>query len=339
MLEDKARAPQNRTIILKEEEKAKYKQRLLQLNKPADLQDVINRTINQDLFQIMDFLPKNSVDLLFIDPPYNLNKTFNSSSFKKKNLDTYTDWLDFCLTGLKEVLKPTSSIYICCDWQSSPAVFEVVKDRFQIRNRITWEREKGRGASKNWKNSSEDIWFCTVSDTYTFNVDAVKLKRKVIAPYTVNGTPKDWDMTEQGNYSLTHPSNLWTDLTVPFWSMPENTDHPTQKPEKLVAKVILASSNVGDVVFDPFLGSGTTPVVAKKLGRQFFGVELDEMYACLAEKRLEIAEIEPGIQGYSEGVFWERNTLNEQVRSVGIKQNSHNGIKSQQQELFQSGES
>lgn len=334
MLENKERAPRNRTITLNEEEKAKYEQSLLRLDKPVGLKEVLNRTINQDLFQVMNFLPKQSVDLLFIDPPYNLNKTFNSSSFKKKDLDTYTGWLDAFLVGLEEVLKPTSSIYICCDWQSSPAVFEAVKNRFQVRNRITWEREKGRGASKNWKNSSEDIWFCTVSDAYTFNVDAVKLKRKVIAPYTVNGTPKDWDITDKGNYRLTHPSNLWTDLTIPFWSMPENTDHPTQKPEKLVAKAILASSNPGDVVFDPFLGSGTTSVVAKKLGRQYFGVELDEMYACLAEKRLEIAEVERSIQGYSEGVFWERNTLNEQVRSIDKKRNLRNGTKPQQQDLF-----
>ncbi len=309
MLQNQERAPRNRTVTLNLEEQIKYKHRLLRLEQPVQLPEVINRTIHQDLFEIFDFLPKQSVDLLFIDPPYNLNKTFNASNFKKRSLDTYTDWFDAFLTELEALLKPTTSIYICSDWQSSPAVFEAIKDRFQVRNRITWEREKGRGASKNWKNSSEDIWFCTVSDSYVFNVEAVKLKRKVMAPYTINGTPKDWDRTDTGNYRLTHPSNLWTDLTIPFWSMPENTDHPTQKPEKLVAKAILASSNPGDVIFDPFLGSGTTSVVAKKLGRQYFGVELDEMYACLTEKRLEIAETEPSIQGYSEGVFWERNTL------------------------------
>jgi site-specific DNA-methyltransferase (adenine-specific) len=316
MLQGKKRAPCNRTITLTSQEQAEYKKRLIQLDQPVELKEVINRTIHQDLLQILDFLPKQSVDLLFIDPPYNLNKRFNSNRFQKRDLDTYTDWLNACLTGLEAILKPTASIYICSDWQSSPAVFEAVKDRFLVRNRITWEREKGRGARKNWKNASEDIWFCTVSETYTFNVDAVKLKRKVMAPYTVNGTPKDWEMTEQGNYRVTHPSNLWTDLTIPFWSMRENTDHPTQKPEKLIAKIILASSNPEDVVFDPFLGSGTTSVVAKKLGRHYFGVELDEMYACLAEKRLEIAETEPSIQGHSEGVFWERNTLKEQVRAT-----------------------
>ena len=313
MLSDKPRAPRNRTIVLSDDERSIYQQKLLQLNQPATLDEIVNRTIHQDLLAVLPWLPERSVDLLFVDPPYNLNKTFNERSFKQKDLSVYADWLDTYFSELEAILKPTASIYICSDWQSSPAVFDVIKQRFQVRNRITWEREKGRGASRNWKNASEDIWFCTVSDTYTFNVDAVKLKRKVIAPYTVAGTPKDWDLTESGNFRLTHPSNLWTDLTIPFWSMPENTDHPTQKPEKLVAKIILASSHPGDVVFDPFLGSGTTSVVAKKLGRRYIGVELDEMYCCLAEKRLAIADAVASIQGYADGVFWERNTLHTQV--------------------------
>lgn len=322
MLSDRKRAPRNQTITLSEVEKSGYRKRLLRLEKPADLQDVVNQTIHQDFFEVSDFLPANTIDLLIVDPPYNLNKTFNTYRFRKKELSAYADWLDAILSKLEKLLKSTASIYICSDWQSSPAVFEAIKHRFQVRNRITWEREKGRGASKNWKNASEDIWFCTVSNEYTFNVEAVKLKRKVIAPYTVDGSPKDWDATEQGNYRLTHPSNLWTDLTVPFWSMPENVDHPTQKPEKLVSKLILASSNPGDMIFDPFLGSGTTSVVAKKLGRKYFGVEMDETYCCLAEKRLEIAESDPAIQGYSKGVFWERNTSSQQSKSLHKKHNS-----------------
>lgn len=107
----------------------------------------------------------------------------------------------------------------------------------------------------------------------------VMLKRRVLAPYRDReGKPKDWMEDKNGNYRLTYPSNLWTDITVPFWSMPENTDHPAQKPEKLLAKIILASSQEGDFVFDPFLGSGTTSVVAKKLKRQYCGVEIDETY-------------------------------------------------------------
>lgn len=316
MLQDKERAPRNQTIALSKEEQTVYKQKLIQLSQLAELEAIVNRTIHQDLLTALCWLPERFVDLLFIDPPYNLDKTFNDRSFKQKDLTVYAEWLDNFFSRFEAILKPTASLYICSDWRSSPAVFDVIKNRFQVRNRLTWEREKGRGAARNWKNASEDIWFCTVSDTYTFNVDAVKLKRRVMAPYTVAGSPKDWELTEAGNFRLTHPSNLWTDITIPFWSMPENTDHPTQKPEKLLAKVILASSNPGDVVFDPFLGSGTTSVVAKKLGRRYIGVEIDEMYCCLAEKRLAIADADPSIQGYANGVFWERNTLHKHTRST-----------------------
>jgi len=228
-------------------------------------------------------------------------------------MSEYEHWLDSWISGVVPVLKPTASIYICGDWRSSTAIQRVCHKYFTVRNRITWEREKGRGAEGNWKNCSEDIWFCTMSRKYTFNVEAVKLRRRIIAPYTEpDGKPKGWQQSENGRYRLTYPSNLWTDISVPFWSMPENTEHPTQKPEKLLAKIIIASSNESDVVFDPFLGSGTSSVVAKKTKRRFFGVEIDPLYCCLAEKRLDLADEDPTIQGYSEGVFWERNTLCDQ---------------------------
>ena len=155
----------------------------------------------------------------------------------------------------------------------------------------------------------EDIWFAVKNpDDYYFDVEAVKMKRKVLAPYKADGKPKDWDEETEGNFRLTYPSNFWDDISVPFWSMPENTDHPTQKPEKLYAKLILASSRPGDIVFDPFLGSGTASVVAKKLGRRFCGIEQNEEYCLWAEKRLALAETDKSIQGYSDGVFWERNS-------------------------------
>ncbi len=312
----KKRAPRNRTLTLSAEEQAVLQGQLLHVKAPVSTEAVINCTIQQDLFEVLTWLPSESVDLLFADPPYNLTKSFNGRSFNATTLSAYETWLESWLLPLKRILKPSASLYICGDWRSAAAIQRVLESHFIVRNRITWEREKGRGAKSNWKNASEDIWFATMSDEYTFNVDAVKVKRQVIAPYTTeNGLPKDWDDGENGRFRLTHPSNLWTDLTVPFWSMPENTDHPTQKPEKLLAKIILASSNEGDVVFDPFLGSGTTSVVAKKLHRQYIGVEIDEQFACLAEKRLALADSEPSIQGYADGFFWERNTLAAQKKS------------------------
>ena len=199
--------------------------------------EILNKTICQDIYSVLALLPDNFVDLLFVDPPYNLTKNFNGRQFKKRSLEDYIKWIENWLSQLTRILKPTASVYICSDWRSSTSVHTVAEKYLKVRNRITWEREKGRGALRNWKNASEDIWFCTVSDKCTFNVDAVKLKRKVIAPYTLeNGKPKDWQKCKNGNFRLTHPSNLWTDLTVPFWSMPENTDHPTQKPDLLHRK-------------------------------------------------------------------------------------------------------
>ena len=309
-LPEQTRAPRNRSITLSADEVARYRPNLLKLSGPVEPHDLGDKTINQDLFAVLRWLPTSFVDLLFVDPPYNLTKSFGATAFSMRSVQEYRDWLESWFPELLKTLKPTASVYICGDWRSSAAIHLVAEKHLIVRNRITWEREKGRGARTNWKNCSEDIWFCTVSEKYTFNVDAVKLKRRVIAPYTDSeGNPKDWDKTEDGDYRLTHPSNIWTDLTVPFWSMPENTDHPTQKPEKLLAKIMLGSSNPGDWVLDPFLGSGTTSVVAKKLGRRYVGIEIDPMYCCLVEKRLAIAENNKTIQGYAEGVFWERNSL------------------------------
>jgi site-specific DNA-methyltransferase (adenine-specific) len=304
------KAPRNRTIELLDIEKRTYANEFIKLDSSAAIEQIKNKIINQDILDAMDFLPTGFVDLLFIDPPYNLTKSFNNNTFEKLSMDEYELWMDNWLKKIIRLLKPTASIYICSDWRSSAAVQRLCERYFILRNRITFEREKGRGAKNNWKNNSEDIWFCTVSDDYTFNAEAVKLKRKVLAPYRENNTPKDWQEEKDGNFRLTYPSNIWTDITIPFWSMPENTPHPTQKPEKLLAKIILASSKAADIVFDPFAGVGTTGVVAKKLDRNFVMVEIEREYCLYAKKRLKMAETDPAIQGYFDGVFWERNTLN-----------------------------
>ena len=316
----KSRAPRNHTIMLTEDEMNRYQGNLLSLHHTTSPDDLFNHTIHQDLLDTIPHLPDQFVDLLFIDPPYNLTKAFNKSTFTKMNGSDYAKWFESWFVPLLRVLKPTASVYICGDWRSSSAIEQVASQYLLVQNRITWEREKGRGAQHNWKNASEDIWFFTMSKDYVFHVDDVKMKRKVIAPYRLtSGEPKDWEESTEGNYRLTYPSNLWTDLTVPFWSMPENTDHPTQKPEKLMAKIILASSRPGDVVLDPFLGSGTTSVVAKKLDRQFVGIERDLTYCCLSEKRLEMAAIDRSIQGYQNGFFWERNSLKDQKSNAPNK--------------------
>ena len=266
--------------------------------------------VNGDLLECLDLIPDAFFDLILLDPPYNLDKDFHGRKFSSMQSDDYEGFLRSWFGKVCDKLKPTGSLYMCGDWKCSSSMQRVIEERLTILNRITWQREKGRGAKSNWKNSMEDIWFAVKDPKhYTFNLDAVKMKRKVLAPYRVDGQPKDWDDTADGKFRLTHPSNFWDDISVPFWSMPENTDHPTQKPEKLYAKLILASSNPGDRILDPFSGSGTAASVAKKLDRRFCCVEVNREYCLWTAKRLLLAATHPTIQGYADGVFWERNSV------------------------------
>ncbi len=308
----KHKSPRNRTLTCSKEEIDRLSGRIRYVENPIGVQDIGGEIICGDTFDVAQKFPRAFVDLLVLDPPYNLAKDYNGHIFKEKEKADYQQWFQRAVEVLTPTLKSTATVYVCSDWKTSVLLAPILEASFHVRNRITWEREKGRGARSNWKNNAEDVWFCTVSDDYDFDVDAVKLKRKVLAPYTINGKPKDWSEEEGGNYRVTHPSNVWTDVTVPFWSMPENTDHPTQKPEKLMAKLILASSKQNGFVFDPFLGSGTTVAVAAKLGRNFCGIELNKEYCCWALKRLEMVASDSTIQGYTDGVFWERNALNGQ---------------------------
>ncbi|KAF0096086.1 MAG: DNA modification methylase [Puniceicoccaceae bacterium 5H] len=304
---EKTRAPRNRTLTLSDADRERLPGQLLGVD--ALRQGLKPGVVQADFQQIASILPEASFDLLILDPPYNLPKNFNGLKYGKQGVTDYTAWLEHIILPLKPLLKAHATVYICGDWLTSHSIYEVASRHFQVRNRITWEREKGRGAARNWKNCTEDIWFCTCGPDYYFDLESVKLRRRVVAPYRdAAGQPKDWNHSANGKFRDTHPSNVWTDITIPFWSMPENTDHPTQKSEKLLAKLILASCPDGGWILDPFLGSGTTAVVGRKLGRNVLGIEQDPEYCLLAQKRLERAPRQPSIQGYAAQVFWERNS-------------------------------
>lgn len=305
----KKRSPRNRTLVLSSEREQELRKRLKPLSAPASAKELENKIFCCDLMKALDFLPDSFVDLMILDPPYNLDKDFHGLHFARRDSDSYLKYLESWFPKLMRCLKPDASVYLCGDWSCSAEHFLIMKRHLIIRSRITWQREKGRGSSRNWKNASEDILFGTVSGKYCFDPDAVKIRRRVIAPYRLNGKPKDWEEKDGERFRMTYPSNFWDDISVPYWSMPENTDHPTQKPEKLLAKLILASSPENGFVFDPFLGSGTTAVTAKKLGRRFCGIECNPEYCCWALERLDRADTDPRIQGYDSGVFWERNSV------------------------------
>ncbi|MCH5198397.1 MAG: site-specific DNA-methyltransferase [Oscillospiraceae bacterium] len=294
----------NKTLDLPLSECEEYLKKCVFPKEPVKSEELADKVFCGDFFQISPLIPDKSFSLIIADPPYNLRKNYAGEVFSQKNSAEYEEFTRKWLSEIKRLASDNASVYVCCDWKSSLIIGNVLGDYFTVLNRITWQREKGRGAKKNWKNCMEDIWFATASEDYVFNLDKVKLLRKVKAPYTENGVSKDWQKTENGNVRLTCPSNFWDDITVPFWSMPENTAHPTQKPEKLIARLILASSSEGDTVFDPFAGSGTTAVTAKKLGRHFAVIEKSPVYCAWTQIRLQKSETDTRIQGYEHGIFF-----------------------------------
>ena len=275
-------SPLNKTIRLTEEEA---------LTPLPDYAGEAEGLFVGDVLTALEQMSARSFDLVIADPPYNLGVDFGNNR-DRWSKGEYVRWIESWVSKLPRVMSPKGSAYVFCDWRFSGEYQRAIESSgLKIMNRITWRREKGRGAKANWKQNMEDICFAVADeDAYTFNLDDVKVKKKVIAPYKENGKPKDWQEQDGERFRFTHPSNIWTDFVVPFWSMPENTAHPTQKPEALIERIVMASSNEGDRVLDLFSGSGTTSVIATKLGRRSLGIEMNPDYVRLGLKRLALLE-------------------------------------------------
>ena len=276
------------------------------MKKHLIVKTITNKVIKADVFKILKKLPDKLYDLIIIDPPYNLSKKFNKNSFSKMEQEKYKSYLRDFIEPCNRILKSSGTLYFCCDWTTSYLAEAVLREYFIVKNRITWQREKGRASKTNFKNNLEDIFYCVKSNKHTFN--QVKIKKKVIAPYRDKNGARDWFEENGKKYRFTACGNLLNNITIPFWSMKENTSHPTQKPEKLMAKLIYASSNEKDLVLDLFAGSGTTSAVSVKMNRKFTAIESDSEYIGIIKKRIIAASKNKEIQGYlGNGCFAERN--------------------------------
>ena len=197
------KSDKNRTIDISVYEGQEFLDNCIRVEEDVTLEKVLDKTIVGDTFEVMKHLPKKSVDLLIVDPPYNMDKDFHGNVFKKTSTNNYINYTKEWIEAVIPLLKDNASIYVCCDWESGMQIGPVLGEYFHIQNRITWQREKGRGALSNWKNGMEDIWFATKSKKYTFNVEDVKVRRRVVAPYKIDGKPKDWEETQKkGNFVL-----------------------------------------------------------------------------------------------------------------------------------------
>ncbi len=263
------------------------------------------RIIHGDAVIALSNLPDESVDLIFADPPYNIGKDFSGRKDKWDSEEEYLkwcySWLDLCI----QKLKPNGSFYVMTATQFVPFFDIYLRNKINILSRIVWYYDSsGVQAKKYFGSMYEPILFCVKDkNNYTFNTDDILVeaktgsKRKLI-DYRKN--PPQPYKTEK------IPGNVWEFARVRY-RMPEYENHPTQKPISLLERIITASSNIGDVVLDPFSGTFTTCFVAKKLKRRFIGMELQEEYVKIGLRRLSIANEHNGVKLVKELRSFEQN--------------------------------
>ncbi len=236
-------------------------------------------------------IPDNSIDMVFADPPYNIKKAqwdmFHSSN-------AYIQWCMEWIAQVHRILKPTGTFYIC---GFSEIIAELVVPSlayFKGLKWLIWHYKNKANLGKDWGRSHESILHFRKSNDFVFNVDSIRMPyhthilkypehpQAESSQYSNNGKKHDWTPHPDGS-----KAKDVIEIPTTCNGMHEKTPHPTQKPEELLRKLILASSNPGDIVLDPFVGSGTTAVCAKQLRRKWLGCDSQAEYLNWAVKRLE----------------------------------------------------
>lgn len=249
------------------------------------MQQYINSIIKNDCFKIFPYIPVSSINLVIADAPYYLlDKDWDNQWADQAK---YLIWCYKWFHEVWRVLIYDGSFYCFQDWRLVAEFAIKLKEMFHLHNWVTWERNKGRSSTRNFKSSKEEILIFSKSKNPKFN--AQEKLRPVIAPYKDDeGKPKGWYIDEEGNrVRWTGVSNVWH-YTPPVWSSIEDAPiHPCQKPLAMYERIIEASTNENDIVLDPFSGSGTTAIACKKLNRRFICIESDKNYYEASLKRLE----------------------------------------------------
>ena len=245
-----------------------------------------------DALDALFSIPDNSVDLIFADPPYNIGKNFNGRLDRWPSDEAYLNWcyqwLGLCIAKLK----PTGSFYVMTSTQNMPFFDIFLRARINVLSRIVWAYDSSGVQARNYFGSLyEPILFCVKDvENYTFNSDDILVEAKSGAVRKLI----DYRKSVPTLYNTKKvPGNVWNIPRVRY-RMNEYENHPTQKPEALLSRIILASSNVGDTVLDPFSGTFTTSAVAQKLNRKTIGVEIEEEYVKIGLCRLGIADTYEG---------------------------------------------
>lgn len=241
-----------------------------------------------DSLEVLGHIPDESVDLIFADPPYNIGKQFGTFLDAWPSDDAYAEW---CFTWLElciRKLKPSGSMYVMTSTQAMPHLDLWLRKRLTVLSRIVWHYDSsGVQAKKYFGSMYEPIIFCSKNaKDYTFNAADIEVEARTGAVRKLIDYRKD---TPTPYKTSKVPGNTWYFPRVRY-RMPEYEEHPSQKPEALLERIIRASSNVGDLVLDPFGGTFTTCAVAQRLGRRSIGIEMQPNFVKIGLRRLGIAD-------------------------------------------------
>jgi DNA modification methylase len=232
-----------------------------------------NRLICGDAIEEMSKLPDNCIDLIIADPPYNLGKDYGNNH-DSRAWHEYEKFTRSWLRDADRILKEAGSLYVFMGVRFISKLFMILEDElnYQFNSWITWHYTQGMGRKTGFSPRHEDILYFNKSRIFTFNLDQVRVPQKYYR--------------EVNNMSGANPGDVWQFSHVHYCSA-EREKHPTQKPEALIERMLLASSNPGGVVLDPFVGSGTTCKVADVLGRKWIGIDINPDYIAMSQKRIE----------------------------------------------------
>lgn len=240
-----------------------------------------------DCLNILKSMKDKQVDLIFADPPYNLGKDFGNNSDNWKDKKEYLEWCYSWIDECFRVLKDDGTFYIMNSTQNIPYIDVYMQEKYNVINRIVWYYDSsGVQSKKKYGSMYEPILMTTKNEksAYTFNWQDIMVEAKTGAKRNLI----DYRKTPPQPYSNEKvPGNVWEFARVRF-KMDEYEDHPSQKPEKLLERIILASSNENDLVLDPFSGTFTTSAVAISKNRRAIGIDLSNEYFKIGLRRTNI---------------------------------------------------
>ena len=252
------------------------------------MKDWLNRVFCEDALTGLARIPDGSVDLILTDPPYNLGKDYGNAS-DQQSVEAYLAWTEQWIAAVLPKLKANGSLYIFLTWRFAPEIFVMLKKRMTMMNEIIWDRRVPSmgGSVRSFSSVHDTIGFFVNRKDYYFDLDAVRI------PYDAETKKARSRSIFVGAKWLEvgyNPKDVWS-VSRLHREHPERADHPTQKPLEIIERMVKASCPPGGVVLDPFMGSGTTAIAAKRLGRQFTGFELNPVYCEIIHARLAAPEV------------------------------------------------